>query len=530
MWLPQLYPPGTKLESLNPTQQQELKQKQQNVILQRVQADDNCSNPVPDSEKKDCGFNGINETQCMERNCCWAPIIPNPHNYPYCYWPVLPPPPPPEPGNVTITIDLVDFYNVGPTDSQPAGSFSIVDYGADPTGKKDSSQPIANTITAATKAGQAVWIPAGTFMVIQHISLINNLTIIGAGPWYSILRGGGVGLYGNPSPASSNVYVSGISIVGDTRIRDDDEADTGIGGALSDSIVTNIFITHTKCGMWLDGPFNNFLITGVLIHDTTADGINFHRGITNSVVEHSALRNTGDDILAMWSDSVPDVNNTFRFNTLQVPVLANNLAIYGGSDNKALSNYASDTLCQGGGLHVGNRFSAVPLAGLTILDGNEIHRGGQLDPNWNFGVGAIWFYALDHPMTGNIRVTNNLLFDSPWEAFQFIGSSVTNVVFENITIVNVGSFVFQFQGDGSGIASNIIATGHQYYGQYNCGVQFKLTDGGGNQGWNATHCGWPPNAPNNNNNNIINIRTSQNIHNNRKNHKKQQLGARNRHS
>jgi hypothetical protein len=38
--------------------------------------------------------------------------------------------------------------------------------------------------------------------------------------------------------------------------------------------------------MWLDGPFDNFLITGVWIHDTTADGVNFHRGITNSVVEH----------------------------------------------------------------------------------------------------------------------------------------------------------------------------------------------------------------------------------------------------
>lgn len=45
--------------------------------------------------------------------------------------------------------------------------------------------------------------------------------------------------------------------------------------------------------MILDGPFSGMHITGVIIRDTFADGINFHMGISNSVVEQSALRNLG---------------------------------------------------------------------------------------------------------------------------------------------------------------------------------------------------------------------------------------------
>jgi len=301
------------------------------------------------------------------------------------------------------------------------------------------------------------------------------------------------------------------------------QADTGVGGALSDSIVSNVHISHTKCGMWLDGPFDSFLITGMHIHDTTADGVNFHRGITNSIVEQSTLRNTGDDCLAMWSDQqvradawgkgggaarwyfvsrpVPchpsptvqaDVNNTFRYNTVQVPVLANNVAIYGGSGNAAIGNWAADTLTEGGGLHVGNRFSAVPLSGVTVLSGNEMHRTGQLDSNWNFGVAAVWFYALDSAMTGTILVNNTRILDSPYEAFQFIGSSVVGVAISNVSVMNVGTFVFQLQCAGAATVSDLVATGSQYYGIYDCGVQFTLANGGGNVGWNTTTCGFPP--------------------------------------
>jgi hypothetical protein len=65
---------------------------------------------------------------------------------------------------------------------------------------------------------------------------------------------------------------------------------------------------------------------------------------------------------------------------------------------------------RGGGIQVGNRFSAVPLSGTTTIDNNTLVRTGTLDPNWKFGVGAIWFYASDSEnMTGTINVDHNTI-------------------------------------------------------------------------------------------------------------------------
>jgi hypothetical protein len=478
-----------------------------------------------DNQKRDCGYNGINETLCKARKdsngnpCCWKPNAPpNPNHIPDCFWPETNPPPPgpptppsppsptppnppsppspvppsPPPGTVPITIDLVDFWNVGAPSGAPPNSVSVVDHGADPSGKTDSTNAIASVINTCRTSGQTVWIPQGTYTVTDHLG-VDTVTIVGAGPWYSVLHGNRVGIFGN-SAGSKNVQVHGVSIVGEVKIRDDGDPVNGVGGALIDSVFGNLWIQHTKCGFWLDGPFDNLLITGAFIRDTTADGVNFHQGVTNSIVEQSILRNTGDDGLAMWSQNQPDTKNSFRYNTVYTPVLANNIAIYGGSDNSMLNNIVYDTITQGGGLHVGNRFGSVPLGGTTTISNNLVVRAGCLDPNWNFGVGAIWFYALDGVMNGNIQVTNNVIQDSPYEAVHFIGSTVNNVNFNNLQINKAGSFAFQFQCGGTATVNNVVATGIGYFGQYNCGVPFTITWGTGNSGWNTTHCGWPPAA------------------------------------
>jgi hypothetical protein len=64
----------------------------------------------------------------------------------------------------------------------------------------------------------------------------------------------------------------------------------------------------------------------------------------------------------------------------------------------------------------------VHLAGTTVIDNNIIVRGGCLDPNWNFGVGALWFYALDAAMSGAVQVSNCDIVASPFESIHFIGN------------------------------------------------------------------------------------------------------------
>ena len=63
--------------------------------------------------------------------------------------------------------------------------------------------------------------------------------------------------------------------------------------------------------MLSDRLFDSLLVVGDSIRDQTVDGINFHDGITNATVEQTTVRNTGDDWLAMWSDTNPDEHDVF---------------------------------------------------------------------------------------------------------------------------------------------------------------------------------------------------------------------------
>jgi alpha-1,3-glucanase-like protein/F5/8 type C domain-containing protein/HYDIN/CFA65/VesB family protein/centrosomal CEP192-like protein len=405
----------------------------------------------------------------------------------------------------SYTIDFADFENVAGALSQPSGSVSVTSTGADPTGNADSTGAFNSAISQAG-AGGTVWIPEGTFKIPGHL-ILNNVTIKGAGMWRSTVVGAAPGFYGNYAPnGSSGVHLADFAIFGDVQERNDGAQVNGIGGALSNSTVDRVWIEHMKVGAWMDGPLTNLVFSGMRIRNVTADGVNFHNGVTNSKVTNSDLRNLGDDGLATWAEQNADVNDSFDHNTVQYPILANGIAIYGGHDNFVTDNRVIDAgLAQGGGIHVAQRFASTTLGRTDVLR-NTIIRSGSLDPNWQFGVGALWFDARDAAMNGLTNVDNILIQQSPYEAIQFVsGSSITNVKINNATIQNTGTWVVQEQVGGSATITNSTATGTGAPGPiYSCGVGFTLTDGGGNSGIFATpqcqniaHPAFPPYLPDN---------------------------------
>ncbi|GAA5193099.1 glycosyl hydrolase family 28-related protein [Rugosimonospora acidiphila] len=393
-------------------------------------------------------------------------------------------------GAAATTIDVADFSLVGlPTLLPPAGSVNALAYGADPTGRKDSTAALQNAINAGEAKHRTVFIPLGTFQVNGHL-IVDNVTVKGAGQWYTTLTGAGVGVYGrsNPTP-SGNVHVSDLAVIGRVANRDDSADLNGFGGALANSTISHVFVQHTKVGMWFDGPFDGLRISDATVEDTMADGITLHDGITGSSITNSYVRDTGDDGIALNSSGGADANDTIDHDTVVLPILANNIAVYGGHDNAITNNHVTDTLTQGGGIQVGNRFGAVALSGTTTIAGNLLERAGVLDPNWQFGVGAMWFYALDEPMSGSIDVTNNTILDSPYEAVQFVGSTNTNIDIDHLTVKNVGTFVVQIQSGGSVTMSNVKASGAQgIAGVYDCGYGLVIDKGTGNSGWDSTWC------------------------------------------
>jgi parallel beta-helix repeat protein len=396
----------------------------------------------------------------------------------------------------SYTIDFADFEQVGAALTQPAGSVSVTGEGADPSGVNDATSAFNAAISAAGSGG-TVWIPPGTYNIPGHIS-VNNVTIAGAGMWYSTVTGTAPGFYGNSAPSpSTNVHLQNFAIFGNVQERDDSAQVNGIGGAMSNSTVSNIWIEHDKVGAWMDGPMDKLTFSGMRIRDTTADGINFHGGVTNSTVTNSDIRNTGDDGIATWADSSlgADANDTISNNTVQLQMLANGIAIYGGHDNTVSGNLVVDTgITQGGGIQVGQRFTSTPV-GTTTISNNTMIRDGDLDPNWQFGVGALWFDGSQGAVTGPINVTNALIEQSPFEGVQWVEGTVSGVSLSNVTIAGAGTFALQEQTGGATTLTNVTATGINGPGNvYNCeGGNFTVTDGGGNSGVTGTpYCGpWP---------------------------------------
>jgi hypothetical protein len=394
----------------------------------------------------------------------------------------------------SYTIAEADFFHIAPSAAQPGGYLSVLAYGADATGVKNSTAAIQNAINAAESANTGVYLPQGTYTISAPLN-VNNVTVAGAGEWYTTITGSHVEFSGQVNPASTHVDVHDLSMFGNVNIRNDSDGTvTGFNGGLSDSVVHHVWIQNEKVGMWIIGPSSRLTVTDCIIQDTTADGINFAGGVSDSAAMNNFIRNTGDDGLAMWSTGSADYADTFSRNSIELPMLANNIAIYGGHDNSVTGNFVTDTLTQGGGIHVGNRFGAVPLSGTTTISGNVLVSTGELDPNWLFGVGAIWFYALDEPMTGMIDVHDDLIVNSAQEAFQFIGSSVTNVAIRDVLIDTAGTFAVQEQSAGAADFTNVVARHLGAGGIYNCSSGFQLTTGPGDSGWADSHCGFPPNG------------------------------------
>jgi hypothetical protein len=416
----------------------------------------------------------------------------------------------------SVTVDLADFEAVPAPIAQPAGSLSVDSYGAAKNSSTDSTAAFQAAVDAGKAQGKAVYIPQGTYTLYGHV-IVDGVTLAGAGPWYSVLTGRdpnnrsrAAGIYGKyvaDGGPSQHVTLKDFAIIGEITERVDADQVNALGGAMSNSVVDDLWLQHTKVGAWMDGPMDNFTIKNSRILDQTADGVNFHTGVTNSTVTNTFVRNTGDDGLASWPENKPNVNDSFTHDTVVAPVLANNIVTYGGRDFTISDNVVSDTVTNGGGIHVANRYpgvnsgSGTAVAGTITVARNALLRAGNSDYNWHFGVGAIWFDGLNEAINATVNVTDSDIIDSSYEAIQFIEGGATHTVnFNNVNVAGTGTYMIQAQAGATATFNNVKAS---YIGAgvdiHNCvGGSFSPTYGSGNSGWSlgSTVCTgqWP--APN----------------------------------
>ncbi|NUR83453.1 MAG: mycodextranase, partial [Nonomuraea sp.] len=387
-------------------------------------------------------------------------------------------------------IDLLDSEHVAPPRFNPR-AVNVLAFGADPTGRRDSADAFDRAIGRARHG--TVYIPPGTYQVNRHI-MVDDVTIEGAGNWYTTVKGHGVGFYGD---AARNVTLKDFAIEGDVRERVDADQVNGVGGAMSDSVVDGLYVHHTKVGMWFDGPMTNLTIRNSIITDQIADGVNFHTGVTNSRITGTFVRNSGDDGLALWSEKSADAGNVLDHNTVQTPVLANGIAVYGGADNTVSANLVADPIREGSALHAGSRFGAQPFTGHLSFTGNTTVRAGPLDLNWKLGLGALWLYALEGSIDADVRIDGNAFLDSTYNAIMLVSDwpvreqyGITNVHVADTRVDGTGTSVISARSSGHVTLRNVDARNVGAVGVNNCGSfgfpatgsELSLEDLGGNDG------------------------------------------------
>ncbi|MFD8913739.1 discoidin domain-containing protein [Streptomyces sp. NPDC059575] len=394
-----------------------------------------------------------------------------------------------------VTVDVADFEQVGGAASQPAGSVSVVSKGADPSGGGDSTQAFRDAIAAAQ--GGTVWIPPGDYRITSSLSGVQNVTLQGAGNWYSVVH---TSRFIDQSGSSGNVHIKDFAVIGEVTERVDSNPDNFVNGSLGPgSSVSGMWIQHLKVGLWLMGNNDNLVVENNRILDTTADGLNLNGNARGVRVSNNFLRNQGDDSLAMWSLYAPDTNSSFESNTISQPNLANGIAIYGGTDISVKNNLVSDTNALGSGIAISNQkfldpFS--PLSGTITVSGNTLVRAGAMNPNWNHPMGALRVDSYDSAINATVDITDTTITDSPYSAFEFVsgggqGYPVRGVNVTGATVRNTGTVVVQAEAQGAATFRNVTATQVGAAGIYNCPYPsnsgaFALTDGGGNSGWNST--------------------------------------------
>lgn len=364
--------------------------------------------------------------------------------------------------DVAYGIDFIELEEVPAAIGKPSGYVSITDFGATPNDSVSDLQAFNSAVAAAGAAGTGVYLPPGKWDFNDKVVLTtSNIGIKGAGIWYTNVY------YSNPAQFSggilarvNNVEVSDIyfNTINTQRMCRDMACPIGgpymiykgfMGTWGNNSKFTRVWVEHFEVGAWMggyDAPYpvdvtRNLVISHSRFRNNYADGINFSQGTSNSIVEHTNIRNSGDDGLAMWPSNSPDVpeevNNIFRYNTVEHIFRAGGVAIFGGKDHQVHNMVIRD--CFGGSaIRFTNDFPGFTFntSGLYRIHDIDITGCGTSFDLWKQKRGAIEFNTPQNAR--NMQFDNICIKNSPRFGIQMVGNNIQNITFNNVVIDGTG--------------------------------------------------------------------------------------------
>jgi hypothetical protein len=346
---------------------------------------------------------------------------------------------------------LVDFIELEDVPAAVAFNAStmrnITEWGAIPNDGQDDMNAFNSARLAMQGSAQSLYIPAGTFNLSQTWHIQTNISIQGAGMWYTTLyfsNTGSGGIVGN----GDNVKLRDFYMNTENTTRAEYKGLTG--GYGNNSIIERLWVEHFETGAWITtwtGTITNGLrVSNCRFRNNYADGINLCRGTSNSIVEHSDFRNNGDDALATWSASDGPsmcLNNEFRYCTVENTWRAGGIGFFGGGGNKGHHLLIKDNVENGIRINsdfpvVGNSFHATLWT--EVYETTVIGCGTNANL-WHNRYGAVDIFTRLYNVQ-NFRLRNVNVNTSQKDAVMVydVGSNftITNVEFINVTINGAG--------------------------------------------------------------------------------------------
>lgn len=355
-----------------------------------------------------------------------------------------------------VILDMADFEEVAAPLAQPKGFLNLRDFGALGDGKTNDTRALQQALRAAKEQGTGLFVPPGQYF-IQTISL-HGAHIQGAGMWHTRFVG----------PASRFNISGGLcvfkdfAVFGETVTRDDNSSrDLAFGGTPGpDSLLERVWVERKKCAFWVGNggqtSVERLTIRECRFRNLMADAVNFCNGTSDSTVEKTHVRYSGDDGLATWSVSTdpPCRRNSFVNNFIALPWLANGIALYGGEDHRVIGNTVVDTIHTGSGVYLSANFKAAPFTGTHTVSGNTLIRCGTALSDQGGAAGALRLLAWDKNMDqARILIHDNVLIEPIRSAISIGGPRlVSGVEFRGNRVVNPGTYALELKDRSQGLA------------------------------------------------------------------------------
>ncbi len=322
---------------------------------------------------------------------------------------------------VPVTIDFLEVETAPPPLVKPDETW--VEVGPS-TGNDRAAFNAA--IAAANAGSKKVWIPAGNYVINTGgaeggIAVPAGLTIRGAGMWHTTIVKNYAGANRRVFTfAGDGITASDFKVIGTlTTLSGNGQNVVFRMDDFSGHVIERVWAEYVSLSLSFRGK--NCIVRDNRVRNTFKDAIHFARQSANNLVERNAIRNVGDDNVALVSYQHSDgmANNVIQYNVAECGWWGRGFTNIGGDGNIIRYNLANN--CSRAGIaSMIESFGGQQTQFNTnwVVERNVIVRcGSQIS---NPVTSSLTIYAAqDYPMSG--RMEHNLVLAPPFHAARLTG-------------------------------------------------------------------------------------------------------------